>query len=313
MINILLLAIIELCVNGHSGSNSEEACEVDIDLLTLPSKVAFIPTNVLLASREEGNLLKLTPSDVYGDGDETPDDLDYYPDLDQLEFTEARLKVCDGNGKYVLSGKGFPRKAPVTIWQFYGNVLDPSGSETEPFPIYKYVARSGPAAAARAGFTNGRLRDADPNVVPVDSNGEFHVVIELDYNPLDAYAAPLVNNRESITQSAYCDDAIEDAIKNNYCQPPYRDNPDRIPIAREYLREFNQATGEQIVDDDGNAVIARSPLPIGGIAFVAHVDLLSHGFLAGVSAAPEECSLTSFGFNCQEHYGLAFFTSISAD
>eukprot|EP00483_Globobulimina_turgida_P002555 UN02559 len=209
-----------------------------------------------------------------------------------FEFTKAKLKICDGNVKYSISGHGFPLAAPISVWQRHKDLTH---------PIFAYSLFVSPASSTTASFNSGRKPEQEPNIFEIDEFGDFNWEIDLDYNSLQSFQVPLVNTMEPITQQSFCD--VGDIPDYPHlCQKKYRESGDYTHIALEFLREFD-ANGLQKVDNEGNAVIVRSPTVIDGLFIVVHIDLLSHGINPGVFG-DDKC--VPDRFNCADRYVLAF-------
>ena len=109
-----------------------------------------------------------------------------------------------------------------------------------------------PAFATTTGVTSGMGVDA--NGVITDGQGNATIVVDLNFNLLSKGASPLV---------------ALDLVDQG---------PDRL-VGGGWLREYDDATDRQLVDNGGLPKVVRATAQ--GITVVGHTDFLTHGHTPG--------------------------------
>ena len=163
------------------------------------------------------------------------------------------------------------------------------GLQNPPDPIFApteggvgIAAVSAPLAPTTASFSDGL--SANPNqFVSKKNDGNYSLVVTLDYNPLISGAGPLRNGLVNVTQAGAPSDSV---AYQPLCCPNGIPAPSYEPIASAYLRAFDPVTGYQLRDSLGRSQLIRSPVPVAFVAIVAHVDKLAHGINPGIPILP---------------------------
>lgn len=140
------------------------------------------------------------------------------------------------------------------------------------------AAVSYPLGPIKQGFSDGVWDVNEANTIEYYGN-HYNAIIDLDYYLNQPNQGPMRNGRSIVTQL--------DMENPEFIQHAGRQVGTSC-IASAFLREFDPITGQQLTDEDGNALVARSPLKTAFAAVIVHTDDLSHGINPGtaISRAP---------------------------
>lgn len=138
-----------------------------------------------------------------------------------------------------------------------------------------------PLAHTVARFSEGL--GPEPNGFHIRPNGKARLTTWLDYNPLKTGQVPLVNGL-TFTQQAAAPPGS--GAEQPPCCPDFPAGPRLEPVGGSYLRQFDPATGFQLVDEDGIPELLRSPIRPVAIVVLIHTDGVTSGILPGVPIAP---------------------------
>ena len=151
-----------------------------------------------------------------------------------------------------------------------------------PFAV---AAHSVPLAPTHAGYTEGL--GPEPNQIFINQAGNGRLTAKLDYNPLKPHQGPLRNGLVSTHQGAAPADSI--AAQPGCCpgiafQPPFTAPQ---PVGSSFLREFDPATGFQVLEANGRPKLVRSPVPAAFISIISSLDKHTKGMNPGLPHIPE--------------------------
>ena len=136
-----------------------------------------------------------------------------------------------------------------------------------------------PAAPTWARFSEGLSRE--PNQLRIKQNGDGTLYTVLDYNPLKVGQVPLVNGA-TVNQTT----AAGTVAEQGACCPNFPAGPRIEPIGSSYLRAFDPATGLQVKDERGHAILIRSPQRPVAVALFVHIDGTTSGLVPGIPVPP---------------------------
>lgn len=179
------------------------------------------------------------------------------------------------------------------VWYF-------PGITTPPDPIFigspPVADLSVPMAPTTAGFFSGL--GMDPNRLTLSKDGTSgSLQVTLDYNPLQAQQGPLRNALAFVNQSLA-------PAGNVAFQPLCCPGTSYDPVGAAFLRVFDPAaTGFQLLGANGLPELVRSPVAGAFIAIVSHLDLQTHGIVAGIPILPIPGQPVSSG----DHFLIGLF------
>jgi hypothetical protein len=129
---------------------------------------------------------------------------------------------------------------------------------------YAQAGHSVPLAPTTTGYTEGL--GPEPNQIFIDQSGNGRLTVQLDYNPLKTHQGPLRNSLVSTTQGAAPEGSA--AFQPGCCSGLLTRSglPVLQPVGSSFLREFDRATGFQVLGAAGRPKLVRSPVPAAFIA-----------------------------------------------
>ena len=205
----------------------------------------------------------------------------------------------DGTVSFDIKVRGLATGMVVSAWLVWYF----PGLETPPDPIFigtpPVADLSVPLAPTTSSFSAGLGKD--PNRLA--TNGGFaEIKVVLDYNPFEAGQGPLRNALAFVNQSLA-------PVGNVAYQPPCCPGSSYEPVGASFLRSFDPLTGFQILDSKGKPQLIRSPVPGAFIAIVTHLDLQTHGVVAGIPILPLSGQSVSSG----DHFLVGMFDIRAAE
>jgi hypothetical protein len=168
---------------------------------------------------------------------------------------------------------------------------------------YAPAGHSVPLAPTTAGYTEGL--GPEPNQIFIDESGNGRLTVQLDYNPLKPHQGPLRNSLVSTNQGEAPVGSI--AAQPGCCSGLLSRTglPVLQPVGSSFLREFDRATGFQVLGADGRPKLLRSPVPAAFIAISFILDKHLKGINAGLArvSVPPPVSVEILG----DHVILGLF------
>eukprot|EP01084_Bolivina_argentea_P084033 152085_1 len=125
------------------------------------------------------------------------------------------------------------------------------------------------------------------------------------YNPLKKLQIPLLNEINKIQQTNF-PSKISDGkiIYKNLNQPLFFNSNGYTTVGREYIRQYNQTNGFQILEENGKAKVVRAPTSALRLSIIAHLDYITHGTHASLGCSQ---MFEPGNWGCGDHFPLATF------
>ncbi len=155
-------------------------------------------------------------------------------------------------------------------------IFEPIGPGQPPIALM-----NSPVANTHAAFSEGLGRE--PNQFRIRPNGNSHLLAWLDFNPLVAGQVPLVNGM-TLTQQTQAPAGSSAAQPT--CCADFPAGPQVAPVGGSFLRQFDPATGLQVLDSHGRPELLRSPTRPAAVAIIVHLDGTTFGVVPGIAIPP---------------------------
>src|SRR2546425_1822382 len=172
--------------------------------------------------------------------------------------------------------------APALVHPVFKPLPGFAGTEITGEPV-AIAAHSVPLARTDSAYTGGL--GLEPQQIVIKENGTASFKVNLDFNPLKGHQTPLRNAMVYTHQAPAPAGSI--AAQPNCCPSPGFPVANRPqPVGASYVREYDPATGFQLLDPDGRPRLPSSPVPAVFISVTARIDRNTSGMHPGIGFIP---------------------------
>lgn len=164
-------------------------------------------------------------------------------------------------------------------------------NSTTPLPaVFDIANRASPLTPYTARFSSGFARN--PHEFKYYGKTVALLRQKLNFNPTYPNEGPLARRTYSYQNDI---PGINQTIYNHYPGYDGLNFPYHVPTSSDYLRQYVNVTGYEVLDANGLTTVARSPIKALGIEVISHRDKVTHGIAQGIEGVDHD-RLVFFNF-----------------